>query len=717
MNISDTQATTEALTRRADRERKARKAAEKLLVDKSREVYQAHENTKAARDLLEMAIWASGESIWDWRTGNNTSYYRFIDNKSKQTSESHIHLDKFLSNVHADDLSFFKAHIADLLAKRIHAIDCAVKLLWKNGHYRWQRLKGRPIEYDEQGKVVRVVGTMLDIESSVKTEESYKLMSYVFSQAHEPMMILSSHFDILEVNGAFARRLRARKSGFKGWPVSALLKFENDELRALLVKQQDYQESLLEYDDISIPVEVTLNEFSSVERGKSYIICMLKDLTERKLSQNQLHKLAHYDSLTELLNRNALQNAVSKKIQHLPKQCFAVLFIDLDGFKDVNDSMGHEAGDKLLKSISELLVSCTQDTSTIARWGGDEFVAVCDFTHAAEWQAQAKKILDAFTHSDLAIKEHGFNVSCSIGVSLYPDHGNTVDDIVRNADLAMYEAKLTGKNRWIEYHRSLTDDAIRRIELVNELGSALEHDQIAFHAQGKHDKTGRIVGAELLARWHSPNYGKIGPDEFIPLMEQHGLANKMGFAAIRAGAHFISQLQHQGHALRISVNISSTQIIQDDFLSEAKEICDAHNTLYDLLEFEVTESVFVDNPEHAKTQLKAIQQAGFKISLDDFGTGYSSLSYIREIDFDTVKVDRSFLRDSQSDEKAKHILSVIAFMCEGLNSLALIEGVETVQDLALLHSIGYENFQGFYFSRPQPLQDFIEQMEAGETLN
>jgi diguanylate cyclase (GGDEF)-like protein len=693
--------------RRADRERKARKEAEKLLVEKTREVYLAHQSTKSARDLLDMAMWASGESIWDLHANSDSCYYRFVKNDNKELCESRITLSEFRERVHKDDLPYLDKEFDAIKQGSFSAIDRAIQVRDKSGNYRWQRIRGRAIEFDREGKSSRAVGTILDIDTSVQTEESYKLMSYVFSRAREPMIILSAHFDIIEVNDALLRKLNANKNAFQNWPLHNLINLEDSQFADLLNKTPEYHEASLNFDDTSIPVEVTLNEFSFAERGKPYIVCICKDLTERKLTQNQLHRLAHYDSLTNLLNRNALQSEVAQKIADEPNRSFAMLFIDLDGFKDVNDAMGHEAGDRLLQNISEVLKHSTLENTTLARWGGDEFVAVCNFQSNSQWQHQAQAILNGFRTSELDVKKHGFKITASIGISMYPEHGNDVDTIVRNADLAMYEAKLKGKNQWVEYHPSLTAKAIKRIKLVNQLAVALSKRSFEFYVQGKYDRNAQLNAAEVLARWTSPTLGPVSPSEFVPLIEQHGMANELGFLAIRAGASYIRRFIDNNKPVEVSVNVSSMQVMEASFLHEIKRICDEEKAPYHLLELEVTESVFLDNPALAERRLKDIQKAGFSVSLDDFGTGYSSLSYLRQIDFDTVKIDRSFLTDIHNDKRAYNLLSSLLKMCQALESKVVVEGVETQQDLAILLELGYQNFQGYYFCRPMPIDEFL----------
>jgi diguanylate cyclase (GGDEF)-like protein/PAS domain S-box-containing protein len=693
--------------RRIARERESRKAAEKLLINKTREVYIAHQRTKDAQNLLDMAMWASGELIWDWHIADDTLYYRHVSDDRKEVIEANTSLREFLNSAHFHDQESLVQQSEDLKQGIRDDIEFAFQLQIASDPFRWKRLKGKPIEFDKENSPTRVVGTMLDIENNIKAEEANRLMSYAFSQAREPMLILDSKFIILEANDMFEERISISSDSLKERPLSEFLQLENEHLQALLENDSIYQESMISHHELNIPVEVSLNEFSIGKRGQTFVVCTLKDLTERKLSQNKLHKLAHFDSLTDLLNRNALQNALCEKITDNPETQLAVLFIDLDGFKSVNDALGHEAGDKVLQKVSKVIKSSTQSCTMLGRWGGDEFVSVCEYENNEQWEQQASKFLKAISESDLGLQDSQFVISASIGIALFPAHGGDVASIIRNADMAMYEAKMQGKNRWHVYSEELSANAIKRITMINELSQSITDDTLLFVLQGKYSNEGKLKAAELLARWTSETYGVISPVEFIPLAEQHGLSERLGFCAIRSAARFINRLTKLDRPIPISVNISPMQIISDGFAERLKSICDEECIAYNMIELEVTESVFLEDPDLAQKRLKDIQTLGFGISLDDFGTGYSSLSYLRQISFDTVKIDRSFVLDVENDKKVLNLLTAIVNMCEALEIKTIVEGVETSHQVSLLTNIGLRDFQGYYFGKPVPIDVFL----------
>jgi diguanylate cyclase (GGDEF)-like protein/PAS domain S-box-containing protein len=713
----DKQPANALLERRIKREREARKSAEQLLLNKTREVYSAHQLTKDAQNLLDMAMWASGEIIWDWCVAKDKLNYRAVRFDSKEVIESSVYFTQFLQSAHPNDRAMLGKQRDDIKRNTRQDIALSIQLKTDQNDFRWKRLKGKAIEFDKEKNPTRVVGTMLDIESSTKSKESNKLMSYVFSQAREAMLILDSDFNIVEANITLRERLSLANADIQNKPVSLLLGLKKNQLQALVANKSIYQESTISYQEKSIPVEVSLNAFSINERTQNFIVCTLKDLTERKLSQNKLYELAHYDSLTNLLNRLALQNAFNQKIEDNPEQKFTVFFIDLDGFKNVNDAMGHEAGDNVLQKISHIIKSCTSPNTMLARWGGDEFVAVCEGDTQSQWEQQAIKFLSGLAEADLGLFDGRYAITASIGIALFPAHGSDVSSVIRSADMAMYEAKLLGKNRWHVYDESITASAVKRITMINELAQAINDNTLMFVLQGKYTSNGDLKAAELLARWTSKSYGVVSPVEFIPLAEQHGLSEKLGLCALRAAARFVKELEHLGKSIPISVNISPMQIISDGFSHTLQSICDEEHTDFKMIELEVTESVFLDDPKLAQKRLRDIQALGFRISLDDFGTGYSSLSYLRQINFDTVKIDRSFVLDVENDKKALNLLTAIVKMCEALEIDTIVEGVETSRQLTLLWGIGLRDFQGYYFGKPLPFSVFLDDNSIGPNKN
>ncbi|WP_395344930.1 putative bifunctional diguanylate cyclase/phosphodiesterase [Ningiella sp. W23] len=700
------------LEKRLYREKLARLEAERLLIEKTTEVYNAHEDTKSVRDVLDMAIWASGGSVWDWRKESNSSYCRFFqDDDPNILREANIGFSEFFEAIHQDNRKEFSDKVHGIRSRAADGIDCELKIRASDKSYRWQRIQGKAVAFDDAGNALRAIGTVIDVDQLVRAKESHRLMAHVFANSQEPMLILNHQLEILEANRALGARLEVQRAKLKGCSISELLSLSQEEIKQHFEQSIEVIEAQLRYNKHIIPVEVLFNSLIIEEQSKVYIVCSIKDLTERKHTQAQLRKMARHDALTGLLNRSALQEALTQKIASSKTTKLAVLFLDLDGFKDVNDSIGHEAGDALLRGIGQTLSHSVANESLLARWGGDEFVVTCEYTDDCEWQRQANKILQSFKQAELDVKRYGFNVSVSVGVAVYPKDGTDFDALIRHADMAMYEAKRQNKGRWMTYEPKFGDKALRRITMLNELKLALSNQDFEFYIQGKFDAHQKLVSGEVLARWHSSKLGQVSPAEFIPMLEQHGLYSEIGLLAIKAGARYLLEARRilPNQDLSISVNISPMQLLDNAFIPHLKSICDEYALPCHLLELEITESVFINNAELATKRLNEIQALGVGISLDDFGTGYSSLSYLRQVSFDAIKIDRSFMFSIHENKQAKNLLVSILNMCKTLHADVIIEGVETKADFELLVDEGFSLFQGFYFCRPIPFDDFATQ--------
>jgi diguanylate cyclase (GGDEF)-like protein/PAS domain S-box-containing protein len=431
-----------------------------------------------------------------------------------------------------------------------------------------------------------------------------------------------------------------------------------------------------------------------------------RNVTEAKLAEQKVQELASYDSLTLLPNRNTFLGELDRTIARAARhgESFAVCFIDLDRFKTINDTLGHQAGDELLKTMAKRLRGALRASDLVARLGGDEFVVLLDGSaSAAELSIIASKLLDAIGEP-LLIQDCSFLVTGSIGIALYPRDGRDAATLLKHADAAMYLAKGTGKNNVQFYTFELAYMAARHFEMESALRVAAARDELVLHFQPKVDvNSGRIVALEALVRWMHPTRGLIAPLEFIPLAEECGLIVPLGRWVILQSCRQIAEWRCDGlDAPPVAVNLSARQFTDNNLLVDIAEAMAQHGVAPREFEVELTESALMADPERSDQILQHLHALGVRISIDDFGTGYSSLSYLKRIPADTVKIDRSFVCGLPGDSDDVAITQAVIAMAHSLGLRVLAEGVENSVQLAVLRSLGCDEAQGFFLGRPMP---------------
>ena len=473
---------------------------------------------------------------------------------------------------------------------------------------------------------------------------------------------------------------------------------------------------LLRRDGFEIPIEDSVSPIHDREGNSTGAVIVFRDVSAARAMADQITHSAEHDFLTGLPNRMLLNDRVSQAIALAPRhhKRVAVLFLDLDGFKHINDSLGHPTGDKLLQSIAKRLVECVRGSDTVSRQGGDEFVVLLSEVERSEDTAiTARRMLQAVAEAH-SIDHHDLHVTTSIGVSVFPDDGLDAETLIKNADTAMYQAKENGRQSYKFFKPAMNVRAVERQAIEESLRRALERQEFAVHYQPKVSlKTGEITGAEALLRWTHPVRGPISPGQFIPIAEDSGLIRPIGNWILREACQQARAWLDAGLPLAsMAVNISAVQFRNENFLQGVFTTLEETGLDPKYLELELTESVLMKHAESTEVILKTLRARGVQLAVDDFGTGYSSLSYLRRFAIDALKIDQSFVRQITTAASETTIVTAVISMGRSLNLRVVAEGVETLEELAFLQAHQCDQAQGYYFSRPVVAAQFAELLKT-----
>ena len=468
--------------------------------------------------------------------------------------------------------------------------------------------------------------------------------------------------------------------------------------------------------NVSFPIELIVSRMQ-VEDKTSFVI-VIRDITERKQSQERLVYMANYDELTGLPNRALFHDRLNQAMERAKRldKLAAVVFIDLDLFKKINDTLGHHVGDLLLIRAAERIKHCLRAMDTVARLGGDEYMAILeDINHVDEVTAVVVKILNVFD-KPFVIHGNEIHITASAGIAIFPFDDTDIDELVKNADTAMFKAKDVGGNSYKYYTADMNKEIVERLNMENALRHAQKNNEFEVYYQPRIDLvTKRTTGMEALLRWRHPTFGQVSPVTFVPLLEETGLIVPVGEWVLKQACEQTRIWnQKYNQELRVSVNLSARQFLQKDLIKRFQTIISASELDPELIELEITEGLLVENVETTVKMLDEFHKMGIRISVDDFGTGYSSLSYLKKFPINTLKIDRSFIRDIAVDMDDAAIISAIITLAQNLRLQVTAEGIETEEQLIFLQNLNCHEAQGFYFSKPLPNEDFEQYISRVE---
>jgi len=675
---------------------------------------------RISEERYRMLMESSHYGIWDWDIEANTLYLSpmwklqlgYLDDELENS------FDTFKRLLHPEDIDEIMAGIKAFLRAPDEQWNREFRLLHKDGHYIWVNARASH-NANAQGVVIRMIGVHIDVTKRRKSEVKLRQAAQVFSSTIEGVIITDSDGNILDVNPAFCSitgylREQAIGQNSRFLQSGRHSKEYYEEMWQSLIAEGCWSGEIWNRraNGDKYSALMTISAVKDKDEFTTGYVYLFADITKSKQAEERLAFLVHHDELTGLPNRLLLKDRLDQALRHAERKRgkVAILFIDLDHFKNINDSMGHSVGDEFLKKVSERLLQTIRSEDTLARISGDEFILMIENNHAVKDTTNVlNKLMDAF-RKPFVLERHQVLITSSIGVSIFPEDGKSSEELIKNADAAMYRAKEEGRNTYEFYAPEMTESAQEHVYLESALFTALKHGHFVQYYQPQYLlSTGRLIGCETLIRWQHPDDGMISPQRFIPIAEQNGTIRDIDSWMLRTACQQGRAWHDQGLPIQsISVNMTGSQIQRDNFADSIHEILDSTRFPKEHLEIEVTESFVMQRPDAGIRQLYKLYNNGIRIAIDDFGTGYSSLNYLKQLPVSKIKLDRAFIKDITEDKDTLAIVRAIIDLSRSLGKTILAEGVETLGQAQQLKELGCEQVQGFYFGRPITAEKMTE---------
>jgi len=584
-----------------------------------------------------------------------------------------------------------------------------------------RRMEAHAKTYGTTGNVQRVVGILQEVTRRYEDEVLLRQSSVVFQTTAEAIVITDAKRRMVAVNSAFSR--------ITGYAQEAVIGLDPDILLRATPVLESYADCLESdaagfwqgevrchrSDGMAFPAWQSVSVVRDAEGGLTHFVTAFSDVTAIYEAQQKLHHLAHHDSLTGLPNRllfdDRLNTAIEQAARH--EQRCLLLFLDLDGFKVINDTLGHAVGDELLRVVADRLKSVLRSSDTIARLGGDEFVILAGSINPDYTAQLAQKILDQL-RVPIPVSGELLSVTGSLGIAVYPENGADSQQLMRAADMAMYTAKAEGRNRYHFYAEDMSERARHRMDIEQGLRRALVSESLVVYYQPRVDLTdGRVAGVEALVRWQHPERGIISPASFIGIAEECGIIEQLGrWVLHRACCEMLEivQAQPSGEAFHLAVNVSARQFLGADFVAIVRSVLSKTGFPASALELEITEST-LQGTERSLSILRALEALGVAVSIDDFGTGYSSLSVLRDLPIKRIKIDRSFIVDLPESENQRAVVEAIVALSKAMSMSITVEGIERTAQAEVLQRLGCQEGQGYLFARPMPFAALLAYLQ------
>ena len=684
-----------------------------------------HAELRERDERFRMALWGSGDEFWDLDMRTHMMHRIGADQTFGGSYEQTIGDEKWLSEmVHPEDVPLLIERRLAHIEGRADVFESEHRIRGPDGEWAWRLSRGKIVEWDLDGQPLRARGTARNVTLAHIAERQHRIAAEVLNSMNEAVCVTDLEHRFVSANQAFVRMSGYAENEVVGQSIDLLHGARQPEAysqmregylnhghwRGEIWQRRKNGEEFLCWLEVSA-VRDHLGR-------RTHYVSVMTDITERKRNEQDLRYLANYDTLTGLPNRSLLIERLVASIDRANHTTarVAVLFLDLDHFKHVNDSMGHSSGDLVLRAVGERLRTCVGESDIVARLGGDEFTLLIEgLRDIADAEVVAKRVIRALS-SPLDIEgARELVVTTSIGVSVFPDHARGPMSLLKFADTAMYQAKEQGRNTYAVYTEAMDIAARRWADTAAALRRAVENRELQVVYQPKLSlATGKISGVEALLRWHSPELGDIPPSHFIPLAEQTGLIVELGNHVIRTACAQLKAWRDIGLGdICIAINVSVLQLLRGELAGRLRRALAEFDLDPSLLELELTETMLMARAEQAVNTLDELKAIGISLAIDDFGTGYSSLSYLKRLPIDTLKIDASFVRDISTDPDDRAITATIIRMAQSLQLTVVAEGVETQEQFEYLRDQGCHQIQGHWLAHPLAADACTEMLLAG----
>ena len=683
------------------------------------------------KERMELALLGSNDGLWDWNIVENSVYFspRWKEMLGYSDDELPNEVSSWADRIHPDDVDETWADVHKNINGETEYYENVHRLKHKEGHWVWILDRGK-VQYDENGTAVRMLGTHTDITEEKKMQLQYAHQAQIIEQVHDSVISTDLNGIIVSWNKGSETLLGYKAKEILGKHITTIYpEEEHEEAKKdmAILKEKGRHRTvvrLLKKNKEIIYAELSLSLLKD-EKGKPIgMVGYSQDITERKRVEDELHlqrlnlqHQAYHDALTELPNRTLFNDRLKQAVEKAKRNqtLFALFFIDLDRFKQINDSLGHTVCDELLKVVTDRLKVTIRNEDTLARLGGDEFTIIIEeLSNAQDSSILAQKILEVL-QQPIEIDSHTLYVSSSIGISLYPQDDTDAGNLLKYADAAMYRAKEEGRNNFQFYSSEMTELALERLVMTTSMRQALKNEEFVIHYQPQVDAEKKVlIGMEALVRWQHPTKGLLSPIHFLTLAEETGMIVELDHWVMRTAIKQVAVWYEEGLEPGVlSVNLSMKQLEHPDFIRLVQKTVQTYNFRPEWLKLEVTEGQVMQKPEEAIAKLGQINDLGIGISVDDFGTGYSSLASLKRLPINTLKIDRSFVIDLAEGTEDGAIVKAIIALAKSLELNLIAEGVETTLQKEFLLTNGCKNIQGYYYSRPVDGADIYAMLTKG----
>ncbi|QPB84049.1 EAL domain-containing protein [Pseudoalteromonas rubra] len=661
---------------------------------------------------LKSTVEGSGDTLWDWniRSGEITR----INDKFMLDTTPGTHLIPNASQIHPQDLPLVEKQLKLHFAEKTAFFEATYRVKNSLDQYHWVLDKGKIIEKDENLNPLRMTGTIRDINHLKSTEERLNLFAKCVESLTDAIAIYDHTFRLVDLNPSYIRIF----GGVREQYINTEFKLPGydgqfiNQIKAALRKSEHWQEELKLYDQTGtmLPIEISIDEIKNNHGHITNYVVVFSDLTERKKAESQLHNLSNRDRTTGLPNRNLFFTNLKKLVDQ--KRDHALLVFDLDNFKKINDSLGHQLGDSLLAKLAMRLNKLCRQQDTFYRLGGDEFALVMSGTNDIHTISKAAKQFLAVIATPFKMANHELVITSSVGIVLFPEDGSTPEILLKNADTAMYHAKQKG-NHYLFFNDSMNEQAVKRLQIENLMRFGLKEDHFVVYYQPKMDiASGALVGMEALVRFITPKKGVISPGLFIPIAEETGQIVEIGEVVLDKACKDVKRWVDMGlFNGRVAVNLSARQFSLPDLTARIDLILQKNQLPSYFLELEITEGTVMDDPQEAISIMRSLSSRGIHLAMDDFGTGYSSLAYLKQFPLNTLKVDKAFV-DDMNTERGCNMVDSIVTIAHNLGLHVVAEGVEQEQQLLQLQRLNCQTIQGYYYAKPLSAEEFEQFLRA-----